>query len=283
VRQRLITRHAALAVELLPMSTRGDELLDRRLDQAGGKGLFVKELENALADGRADLAVHSMKDVPADLPPGFVMGAILEREDPRDAFVSNAHEHLGQMSAGVVGTSSLRRASQIAQRYPQLEMRLLRGNVETRLAKLDRGEYDAIILAVAGLVRLGLGGRIRARLSVDDSLPAPGQGALGIECLAERSQLVELLRSLNDADTARCVQAERAVSRALGGSCAVPLGAYAEPAGAELRLRALVASLDGRHIARADCQGSEPGRLAAEAIAELRRQGAAEILSSLAK
>jgi hydroxymethylbilane synthase len=276
-------QHPQLSVELLPMSTRGDELLDRRLDEAGGKGLFVKELENALADGRADLAVHSMKDVPADLPPEFVLGAIMQREDPRDAFVSNTYQDLRQMKKGVVGTSSLRRAAQIAERHPQLEMRLLRGNVETRLAKLDRGEYDAIILAVAGLVRLGLAGRIRSRLEVDDSLPAPGQGALGVECLAARGDLLALLGHLNDPLTARCVQAERAVSRALGGSCAIPLGAYAEKKGDRLRLRALVASLDGRRIARADCEGADPAALGAEAVAELRRQGAAEILSALAK
>jgi hydroxymethylbilane synthase len=282
VKQRLEALHAGLAVELLPLSTRGDEILDRRLDQAGGKGLFVKELETALAERRADLAVHSMKDVPADLPPGFVLAAIMAREDPRDAFVSKNHENINEMKAGsVVGTSSLRRAAQIAQRHPQLRMKLLRGNVETRLAKLDRGEYDAIILAVAGLVRLGLAARIRSRLDVDDSLPAPGQGALGIECLEGRDEVVSLLDPLNDPATARCVQAERGVSRALGGSCAVPLGAYAEAVGTGLRLRALVASPDGRRIARADCRGAEPAAVAADAVAELRRHGAGEILSTL--
>ena len=282
VKQRLEALHAGLAVTLLPLSTRGDEILDRRLDQAGGKGLFVKELETALAGRRADLAVHSMKDVPADLPPDFMLAAVMQREDPRDAFVSNGYSEIGEMSAGsVVGTSSLRRAAQVAQRHPRLQMRLLRGNVETRLAKLDRGEYDAVILAVAGLVRLGLAARIRSRLEVDDSLPAPGQGALGIECLAERADLVALLQPLNHAPTARCVHAERGVSRALGGSCAVPLGAYAEETVGGLRLRALVASLDGGRIARADCQGSDPATLAAAAVSELRRQGASEILSSL--
>ena len=282
VKQRLGARHAGLAVELLPLSTRGDEILDRRLDQAGGKGLFVKELENALADRRADLAVHSVKDVPADLPPGFVLAAVMAREDPRDALVSKSFETLASLpKGGVVGTSSLRRAAQIAERYPQLELKLLRGNVETRLAKLDRAEYDAIILAVAGLVRLGLASRIRSRLDVDDSLPAPGQGALGIECLAASGEVASLLEPLNDAATARCVQAERGVSRALGGSCAVPLGAYAEEAGTQLRLRALVASVDGRRIARADCRAADPAAVAADAVAELRRQGASEILSTL--
>jgi len=285
VKQHLEALHPDHAVELLPLSTRGDELLDRRLDEAGGKGLFVKELENALAEQRADLAVHSMKDVPADLPPGFVLAAIMQREDPRDAFVSNQYKNIGEMKAGsLVGTSSLRRAAQIAQRHPRLEMRLLRGNVDTRLAKLDRGEYDAVILAVAGLLRLGLAARIRSRLDVDDSLPAPGQGALGIECLAERADLRPLVEPLNDAATARCVQAERAVSRALGGSCAVPLGAYAEVSkNGGLRLRALVASLDGRRIARADCESADPAAAAADAVSELRRQGAAEILSALGK
>jgi hydroxymethylbilane synthase len=282
VKQRLEALHAGLGVELLPLSTRGDEILDRRLDQAGGKGLFVKELENALAERRADLAVHSMKDVPAELPPGFVLAAVMAREDPRDAFVSNNYENIAQMKAGsVVGTSSLRRAAQIAQRHPHLQMKLLRGNVETRLAKLDRCEHDAIILAVAGLVRLGLAARIRSRLDVDDSVPAPGQGALGIECLDGRSEVVSLLEALNDPATARCVQAERGVSRALGGSCAVPLGAYAEVTGSGLRLRALVASLDGQRIARADCRGADPAAVAADAVAELRRHGAAEILSAL--
>jgi len=266
------------------MSTRGDELADRRLDEAGGKGLFVKELENALADGRADLAVHSMKDVPADLPAGFVLAAVLQREDPRDAFISLKYKKLEDMKAGgVVGTSSLRRQAQIAERHPGLEVRLLRGNVETRLAKLDRGEYDAALLAVAGLVRLGLEQRIRARLDVDDCLPAPGQGALGVECLAGRNDLISLLSSLGHETTERCVRAERAVSRALGGSCTVPLAAYAERSGEGLRLRALVASLDGRRIARADCEGGDPGELAERAVAQLRRQGADEILSALEK
>ena len=282
VKQHLEESHPGLAVELLPLSTRGDEILDRRLDQAGGKGLFVKELENALAERRADLAVHSMKDVPADLPPGFTLAAVMAREDPRDALVSNKFYALSAVpTGGILGTSSLRRAAQIAERHPRLQMKLLRGNVETRLAKLDRGEYDAIILAVAGLVRLGLAARIRSRLDVDDSLPAPGQGALGIECLDGRGEVASLVGVLNDPSTARCVQAERGDSRALGGSCAVPLGAYAEADATGLRLRALVASLDGQRIARADCRGTDPAVLAADAVAELRRHGAVELLSAL--
>jgi hydroxymethylbilane synthase len=281
VKGLLEKRHAGLAVELLPMSTRGDELLDQRLDKVGGKGLFVKELENALADGRAQLAVHSMKDLPAELPPGFAIAAILEREDPRDAFVSLKYSSLKDLPPkAVVGTSSLRRAAQILERYPRLEAKLLRGNVETRLAKLDRGEYDAIILAVAGLTRLGLAGRIRSAIDPEDSLPAPGQGALGIECIAERSEVAALLAPLADAGVTCCVRAERAVSRAFGGSCTIPLGAFAELDGRKLRLRALVAAADGRRVARADVAGaaSDPEALGELAAEDLRRQGALDLL-----
>jgi hydroxymethylbilane synthase len=274
-----------LEVGLLPLSTRGDELLEVRLDKVGGKGLFVKELEQALADGRADLAVHSMKDVPAALPEGFVLAAILEREDPRDALVSGAYAELAALPPGArVGTSSLRRAAQVAARHPQLQLLTLRGNVETRLAKLDRGEYDAVLLAAAGLKRLGLGARIRQCLSVEDSLPAPGQAALGIECLAARADVAALLAPLAHAASAACVRAERAVSLALGGSCTIPLGAYAELAGAQLRLRALVAAPDGTRLAQADCAGSaeQPETLGAQAARVLREQGADEILAALA-
>jgi len=283
VRKLLKARHSGLEVDLLPLSTRGDELLDQRLDKVGGKGLFVKELESALADGRAQLAVHSMKDLPAELPPGFAIAAVLEREDPRDALVSSKYSSLKEMpEKSVIGTSSLRRAAQILERHPRLEARLLRGNVETRLAKLDRGEYDAVILAVAGLVRLGLEKRIRARLEPEDSLPAPGQGALGIECLVARADVAALLAPLADGDATACVRAERAVSRAFGGSCTIPLGAFAQLAGKQLRLRALVAAADGRRVARSDVTGdaSEPealGRLAAE---QLAARGAREILGS---
>ena len=282
VRTQLRARYPGLAVELLPMTTSGDELLDRRLDQAGGKGLFVKELEAAMADGRADLAVHSMKDVPAELPPGFTLAAISVREDPRDAFVSNRFAALAEMPAGaVVGTSSLRRGAQVRERYPALELRLLRGNVETRIAKLDRGEYDAIVLAVAGLVRLGLAERIRRRLSVDESLPSPGQGALGIECLAARADLLATLQPLGDPATAQCVRAERAVSRALGGSCALPLGAYAVISAGRLKLSALVASADGRRIVRAQTEGADAEAVGAAVAQALRDQGAEAILQAL--
>jgi hydroxymethylbilane synthase len=282
IKSRLESLHPGLAVELLPMSTRGDELLDQRLDKAGGKGLFVKELETAMSERRADLAVHSMKDVPAELPPGFVLAAIGEREDPRDAFVSNRFESLAAMPAGaVVGTSSLRRAAQVRSRHARLELRLLRGNVETRLAKLDRGEYDAEVLAVAGLVRLGLAARVRQRLDVEDSLPAPGQGALGIECMEDREDLRALLGSLAHEPSARCVRAERAVSRALGGSCSLPLGAYATVEGGQLELSALVASEDGMRILRARARGAEAEAVGAAVAQDLRRQGADEILQKL--
>jgi hydroxymethylbilane synthase len=284
VKARLEALHAGLAVSLVPLSTRGDELLEVSLAKEGGKGLFVKELEAALADGRADLAVHSMKDVPAELPPGFSLAAILAREDPRDAFVSTRHADLAELPAGaVVGTSSLRRQAQIAARHPELEIRPLRGNVETRLAKLDRGDYAAIVLAAAGLKRLGLEARIRALLSIEESLPAAGQAALGIECLAARDDVRMLVAPLADAVAAACVRAERAVNRALGGSCTIPLGAFAEKGGETLHMRALVASPDGKRIARAEGEGhaSRPEELGLRLAGLLRERGAAEILAAI--
>ncbi|MEA3195474.1 MAG: hydroxymethylbilane synthase [Betaproteobacteria bacterium] len=282
VKARLEALHGGLEVELLAMTTRGDELLDQRLDDVGGKGLFVKELESAMLEGRADLAVHSMKDVPADLPGGFTLAAISAREDPRDAFVSRKYSSLKEMPGGsVIGTSSLRRSTQIAARYPALEIRLLRGNVETRLAKLDRDEYDAIVLAVAGLVRLGLGARIRSPLAAEESLPAPGQGALGIECLEARREVVALMAPLADPASTLCVRAERAVSRGLGGSCSLPLAAYAEVAAGKIHLRALVASADGKRIVRAEAKGDDPEALGAAVVDDLRAHGAAQILASL--
>jgi len=281
IKEKLEALHKGLQVELLPLSTRGDELLDRRLDDAGGKGLFVKELETALAEARADLAVHSMKDVPAELPPGFSIAAIPAREDPRDVLVSKRFASLAEMPAGgTIGTSSLRRSAQIVERYPALDIRLLRGNVDTRLAKLDRGDYDAIVLAVAGLKRLGLEARATASLSEDEMLPAPGQGALGIECLAAREEVVALLAPLADGSTTACVLAERAVSRALGGNCSLPLAAFAQANMDNMRLRALVASADGRRVVRCELEGdiADPLALGERAAQELRRQGASEIL-----
>ena len=285
VKARLEALQPALRVELVSLSTRGDELLDVSLATAGGKGLFVKELESAITEGRADVAVHSMKDVPAELPAGFTLAAILAREDPRDAFVSLTHENLAALPAGaVVGTSSLRRQAQIAARHPALEIRPLRGNLDTRIAKLDRGDYAAIVLAVAGLKRLGLAERIRSTLSVDESLPAAGQAALGVECLGERGDLLDLLKPLEDADSSACVRAERQVNLALGGSCTIPLGAYAEIVAGRMRLRALVASPDGRRSVRAEGEGDIQGAaaLGLRVAALLRERGAGEILAALA-
>lgn len=284
VKARLEALQPGLQIDLLALSTRGDELLDAPLAKAGGKGLFVKELETALAEGRAEIAVHSMKDVPAELRPGFALAAILEREDPRDAFVSNRFENLSALPPGsAVGTSSLRRQAQIAARHPALEIRPLRGNVDTRVAKLDRGDYAAIVLAAAGLKRLGLGARIRGYLSLEESLPAAGQAALGIECLAERADLMQLLQALNDGNSSACVRAERQVNRSLGGNCAIPLGAFAEIAGSKLRLRAIVASPDGRRVARADGEGevAAPEALGLRVAELLHQRGAGEILASL--
>ena len=284
VRDLLVRRQPALRVEILALSTRGDEVLDRSLAKIGGKGLFVKELESAIEDGRADLAVHSAKDVPVALAPGFELAAILAREDPRDAFVSNAHGTLAELAPGaIVGTSSLRREAQLRSRHPGLDVRPLRGNVETRLARLDRGEYAAIVLAVAGLKRLGLGDRVRAVLDPDVSLPAAGQGALAIECRAGRSELGALLAPLHDPATAACVRAERALSRALGGSCQVPLGAYGEIVAGALRLRGVVASPDGTRVVRGEVRGDPqaPEAAGAALAAELDRQGAAAILAAL--
>jgi hydroxymethylbilane synthase len=275
-----------LAAVLLPMSTRGDELLQVSLTEVGGKGLFIKELETALADGRADLAVHSMKDLPAELPPGFTLAAITARDDPRDAFVSARYAGFAELPAGsIVGTSSLRRQAQVLERYPKLAVQPLRGNVDTRLAKLDRGEYAAIVLAYAGLRRLGLADRARSVLPIEESMPAPGQGALGVECLSTRTDVQALVAPLADAATSACVRAERAVNRALGGDCTIPLGAFADPQGASLRLRALVAAPDGRRAARAEALGefSDPESIGRRVAERLQSQGADQILAALAK
>ena len=228
-------------VELLGLTTKGDRILDKTLSKIGGKGLFVKELEVAMREGQAQLAVHSLKDVPMQLPDDFVLAAVSEREDPRDAFVSPKYESLESMPAGaVVGTASLRRELMLRSRFPHLVVKRVRGNVGTRLKKLDAGEYDALIMASAGLKRLGLSERIREIISDEISLPSPGQGALGIECLKADEGTRQALAFLNDPVTRACTAAERYVSRALGGSCQVPLAAYATVNGSEMRLRALV-------------------------------------------
>ena len=273
-------------ITVLGLTTEGDRRLDVSLAKIGGKGLFIKELEDALASGRADLAVHSMKDVPMQLPPGFALAAVMEREDPRDAFVSGRYTGLAALPAGArVGTSSLRRECQVRASHPSLAVKPLRGNVSTRLRKLDEGAFDAVLLAAAGLRRLGLEQRVTALLEPEESLPAPGQGALGLECRAERSDLLKLLEPLSHRDTMLCVTAERALSRALSGSCNVPLGAYAQLSGPQLRLRAFVGAPDGsRLIAGERAAGSADAEALGTALAdELRSRGASAILAELEK
>ena len=284
VESRLAALYPRADISILGLTTEGDRRLDVSLAAIGGKGLFIKELEEALASGRADIAVHSMKDVPMALPAGFALAAIGERADPRDAFVSGRYPDLAALPPGArVGTSSLRRECQLRANYPRLRIEPLRGNVATRLRKLDAGDYEAVILAAAGLKRLGLEDRITRLLPPSESLPAPGQGALGIECLAERAELAEQLKPLAHAVTASCVISERAFSRALSGSCNVPLGAYAERAGERLALRGFVGAPDGSRIVRGEREG--PARDAEAlglALAEdLKSRGAADILAAL--
>lgn len=284
VRDRLMSLHPGLRVELLGMTTQGDQILDVTLNKIGGKGLFVKELELALLEGRADIAVHSLKDVPMVLPEGFALAAIGEREDPRDAFVSSKYRQLSELPPGaVVGTSSLRRESQLRARYPHLEIQPLRGNVNTRLRKLDEGLYDAIILAAAGLKRLGFADRIAALLEPEQSLPAAGQGALGIEIRSDREDLLPILAPLHHPETAACVRAEREVSRQLGGSCQVPLGAYAIIRNEHLYLRGFVAQPGGTPFIHAEVSGSpeDPENLGSQLAQALREQGAEQIIASL--
>lgn len=284
VQAALRARYPQSDVSIASMSTRGDEILDRSLAKIGGKGLFVKELENALASGAAQIAVHSMKDVPMVMPEGFAIAAITAREDPRDAFVSNRYRALGELPARArVGTSSLRREAQLRARFPSLVVEPLRGNVQTRLRKLDDGQFDAIILAAAGLKRLGLAARIASVLTPEESLPAPGQGALGIECLIARADLIDLLAPLADRATTLAVTAERELSRLLGGSCQVPLGAYAECDDARLRLRGFVATADGRRLVSAEAHGAASAARAvgAQVAALLMARGAGEILAAL--
>ncbi|MCQ9616195.1 hydroxymethylbilane synthase [Paenalcaligenes niemegkensis] len=284
VRDRLKVLYPDCDVQLLSMTTRGDQILDRTLSKVGGKGLFVKELETALLDGRAHLAVHSLKDVPFDLQHPFALPVILERGDPRDAFVSPKYDELAALPAGsVVGTSSLRRESQIRERYPQLVVKPLRGNLDTRLGKLDNGDYDAIILAAAGLARLNMGDRIRSFLSCEESLPSAGQGALGIEILEERTDVAQWLAPLACPLSTSRALAERAVSRVLGGSCQVPLAAYAELDAGQLHIRALVAEPDGSHVIRAETSGpADQAEALGESVAnDLLAKGAREILLRL--
>ncbi|MGH8435223.1 MAG: hydroxymethylbilane synthase [Pseudomonas sp.] len=284
VKARLEHFHPGLKVSLVPMVSRGDKLLDSPLSKIGGKGLFVKELETALLEHEADIAVHSMKDVPMDFPEGLGLYCICEREDPRDAFVSNRYDSLAALPVGsVVGTSSLRRQTQLLALRPDLQIRFLRGNVNTRLAKLDAGEYDAIILAAAGLIRLGFGDRIRSSISVLDSLPAGGQGAVGIECRSADSEIQALLAPLHHRDTALRVTAERALNKRLNGGCQVPIACYAELEGEQLWLRGLVGQPDGGRLLRAEARGplAEAEALGVRVAEDLLAQGADAILEGV--
>lgn len=276
----------SLQVELIAMSTKGDKLLDTPLAKVGGKGLFVKELEVAMLEGRADIAVHSMKDVPMEFPPGLELAVICEREDPLDAFVSNHYQNLAELPDGaVVGTSSLRRQCQVRAHFPKLQIKELRGNVNTRLGKLDAGEYDAIILASAGLIRLEMGHRITDKINATLSLPAGGQGAVGIECRSDDLDIQVLLAPLHHKDSASCVLAERAVNRHLQGGCQVPIACFAEldASGTSLALRGLVGSIDGTQILRADIQGHRDNaeQLGVQLAEQLLAAGAGEILAEV--
>ncbi|UGB45660.1 hydroxymethylbilane synthase [Frateuria edaphi] len=281
VAARLRAEHPGLAVELVPMTTRGDEIADRPLATIGGKGLFLKELEVAMLEGRADLAVHSLKDVPAELEPGFVLPAMLPRADAADAFVSNDHASLDALPLGArVGTSSLRRQAQLRATRPDLELLDLRGNVNTRLAKLDAGDYDAIVLACAGLERLGLAARIRQRLASPDWLPAPGQAAIAIEARADQPAVLALLAALDDADTRVTVSAERAMNHALGGSCTVPVAAWCVLGERGLHLRGLVGDAASGRLVRAEAGGpvDQPEVLGRAVADALLAQGASDML-----
>ncbi len=284
VKASLEQAHPALVVTLVPMVSRGDKLLDSPLSKIGGKGLFVKELETALLENEADIAVHSMKDVPMDFPEGLGLICICEREDPRDAFVSNTFSSLDDLPQGsVVGTSSLRRQAQLLTRRPDLQIRFLRGNVNTRLAKLDAGEYDAIILAAAGLIRLGFEDRITSAISIEHSLPAGGQGAVGIECRSADSEIHALLAPLHHADTAVRVTAERALNKHLNGGCQVPIACYAVLEGEQVWLRGLVGDPSGGLLLSADARGlqSAATELGIQVAEELLAQGAGDILKAV--
>ncbi|UTA47778.1 hydroxymethylbilane synthase [Simiduia sp. 21SJ11W-1] len=284
VKARLEAAHPELAVELVPMVSKGDKILDVPLAKVGGKGLFVKELETAMLEGRADIAVHSMKDVPMEFPEGLGLAVICQREDPRDAFVANHFNSLAELPAGsIVGTSSLRRQAQLLARRPDLDIRFLRGNVNTRLAKLDAGEYHGIILAAAGLIRLGEKARIKEYLLTDDSLPAGGQGAVGIECRTDDAAIRALIAPLHHELSAQQVMAERAMNRHLEGGCQVPIGAFAVHQEGQLWLRGLVASVDGKQVLRAEgrAQAAEAEQLGVRIAEQLLAQGADKILAEV--
>ena len=284
IQARLQALYPDLTIELVTFTTQGDKILDTPLAKIGGKGLFVKELENAMLAGEADIAVHSMKDVPMEFPEGLELGVICERESPLDAFVSDRYASLEELPQGaVLGTSSLRRQCQAQQARPDLEVKTLRGNVQTRLSKLDAGEYDAIILAASGLIRLEMQHRIASYLSAEQSLPAGGQGALGIEWRSQDSAIHELLKPLHHQPTAACVLAERALNRRLQGGCQVPIAAYATLDGEQLHLRGLVGSVDGTRMLRSEQQGaaSDCEAIGIRAAEHLLEQGAGDILADV--
>lgn len=289
IQQLLKGLYPQCETSILGMTTRGDQILDKSLSKIGGKGLFIKELETALLEGRADLAIHSLKDVPMEMPEGFVLSTVLDREDPRDAFVSNRYQSLKEMpEGGLVGTSSLRREAQIRRAYPHLKIVPLRGNLDTRLAKLDNGDFDAMILATAGLLRLNLESRIRNRIDPVDSLPAAGQGALGIEILANNEKMAQYLAPLQNHHAMLQVSAERQVSRRLGGSCEIPIAAYAQwdTAHLQLHLKGLVASINGQKVV--DSSRQMPVATMADALTlgnhiadDLISKGAMELIADL--
>jgi hydroxymethylbilane synthase len=282
IKQALQKAHPGLDVELVGYTTSGDRWLSAPLSEVGGKGLFVKELEQAMLDGAADFAVHSMKDVPVALPDPFVLGAIGYRADVRDALVSGSVATLASLPESArVGSASLRRAAQLKHLRPDLRVEPIRGNVNTRLNKLDAGDYDALVLASAGLERLGLSDRVAEYLDIEVSLPAAGQGALGVECCAERADLIALLEPLNDPEIARCVNAERAVSRGLDADCSLPVAAYAVLSDADVFVRARVGSPDGVTLLHAEATAADPEDAGLQAAEALRCQGATELLESL--
>ena len=285
VKQELERYHPDLTVELVKMTSKGDRILDAPLAKIGGKGLFVKELENALLEDRADIAVHSMKDVPMNFPDGLELGVICPRENPKDAFVSNTYASLDELPEGaIVGTSSMRRQCQILEQRPDLKINFLRGNVNTRLAKLDEGQYDAIILAAAGLIRLGMKDRIRSSLDTTISLPAAGQGAVGIELRCNDERIQKLIAPLHHETTAIVVGAERAMNKRLNGGCQVPIGGFAELDGDTLHLRGLVGQPDGKIIIRSEitCPASDYEQAGITVAEDLLAQGADKILDELA-
>lgn len=277
--------HPGIEIEIIPMTTRGDEILDRSLAKVGGKGLFIKELEVAMMEDRADIAVHSMKDVPWDLPDGMRIGAVLQRADPGDAIAAKPGlDSLAKLPEGArVGTSSLRRQAQIRHVRPDLQVEPVRGNVETRLRKMDEGEFDAVILAAAGLKRLGLGERITGRLEIEECLPAVGQGIIGIECKSSDEAVLEALRAIEHTKTRYCLEGERSVAAQLQASCESPIAAYGELRDGELFLRGVVAKPDGSTLLRGQVRGAstDARRLGKELVADLRNQGAQELLESL--